>query len=66
MKIKINGKEQDLQDVETLEELVTQKKLIKNNIVMELNTRIIPKEQWPKVVLKKGDALEIISFVGGG
>ena len=66
MRIKINGCEQEIQGTQTLEELVEEKKLIKNNIVMELNREIIPKEQWPKTVLKKGDCLEIVSFVGGG
>ena len=66
MRIKINGSEQEINGIETLEELAAVKKLIKNNIVMELNREIIPKEQWPKTVLKKGDLLEIVSFVGGG
>ena len=66
MRIKINGTEQEIDGAETLEELAAMKKLIKNNIVMELNREIIPKEQWPKTALKKGDLLEIVSFVGGG
>ena len=66
MQIKINGCEQEIEGAETLEELAAMKKLIKNNIVMELNRKIIPKEQWPETVLKKGDLLEIVSFVGGG
>lgn len=66
MRIKINGCEQEIDGAKTLEELAAIKKLIKNNIVMELNREIIPKEQWLKTVLKKGDLLEIVSFVGGG
>ena len=66
MRIKINGQEQELKDASTLEILAKQKQLIKNNIVMELNGDIIPLEQWSETALKKGDVLEIISFVGGG
>ena len=66
MRIKINGQDQELKDASTLEILAKQKQLIKNNIVMEVNGNIIPLEQWPETALKKGDIIEIISFVGGG
>ena len=66
MQIKINGREEELKDASTLEILAEQKQLIKNNIVMEVNGNIIPLEQWPETALKKGDVIEIISFVGGG
>ena len=66
MQIKINGREEEFKDASTLEILAEQKQLIKNNIVMEVNGNIIPLEQWPETALKKGDIIEIISFVGGG
>lgn len=66
MKLKINGCEQEIQTAQTLEELIKEKKLITNHIVIELNARIIPREQWSETTLQKGDSLEIVSFVGGG
>lgn len=35
-------------------------------IAVECNGDIIPKADYAKVILKDGDSLEIVSFVGGG
>lgn len=35
-------------------------------IALELNGKIIPKDEFEKVVFKQGDKVEILSFVGGG
>ena len=66
MQIKINGREQEIEDIDTLETLAERKKLIKKNTVIELNGEIIPHTQWCEMTLKKGDLIEIVHFVGGG
>ncbi|MBP3290552.1 MAG: sulfur carrier protein ThiS [Alistipes sp.] len=33
---------------------------------MECNGNIIPKDLYQETVLKNGDSLEVVSFVGGG
>ena len=35
-------------------------------IAVELNEVIIPKDDYPQTVLKGGDVLEIVQFMGGG
>ncbi len=35
-------------------------------IAVELNEEILPKAQYDSCILKDGDVLEIVSFVGGG
>lgn len=35
-------------------------------IALELNGKIIPKDEFEKVIFKQGDKVEILSFVGGG
>ncbi len=35
-------------------------------VAVELNGEIIPKAQYTDIVLKDGDSVEIVSFVGGG
>ena len=35
-------------------------------IVVECNGSIIPKAQYEEKILKDGDSLEIVTFVGGG
>lgn len=35
-------------------------------IALELNGRIISKDEFSNIVFKQGDKVEILSFVGGG
>ncbi|MBU1083880.1 MAG: sulfur carrier protein ThiS [Candidatus Omnitrophica bacterium] len=66
MKIHINGKEEVIEDIKNLTDLIGSKKLKANNIVIEYNLKVVPREQWDRVALSEGDRLEIVSFVGGG
>ena len=50
----------------TLLELVQEKQLAPERVVLELNGAIIKRPQWSEMVLQEGDALEIVCFVGGG
>ena len=69
MKIKVNGKEKNI-------ELENEKALLSstlkclgyksNTIVVEVNNLIINSTKWEDEVLKEGDRLEIVSIVGGG
>jgi sulfur carrier protein len=33
---------------------------------VELNLEIVPKSQYDSTILKDGDSVEVVSFVGGG
>ena len=69
MKIKVNGKEKNI-------ELENKKFLLSstiellgyspNTIVVEVNDLIINSTKWKDKILKEGDRLEIVSIVGGG
>lgn len=50
----------------TLLELVQEKQLAPERVVLELNGAIIKRPQWSERALQEGDALEIVCFVGGG
>ncbi len=66
MKIFLNGKEEFLNQPQTIEELRLAKRWEPARIVVELNLEIIAKEEWTLIVLKENDQLEVLSFVGGG
>ncbi|MBU1043303.1 MAG: thiamine phosphate synthase [Candidatus Omnitrophica bacterium] len=66
MQLRINGKPQEIKDNFTLETLISDKGLNPSSIVVEYNAQIMPKQKWAEVILKQGDIIEIISFVGGG
>ncbi len=66
MQIKINGKIADVPENNTLMDLITLKKLNPSAIVVEHNRTIVPAPEWPATVLQLDDAVEILTFVGGG
>ncbi len=63
--VKVNGKPFDIAGKTISEYLSTTTYDIKR-IATELNGEIIPKAIYTEVVLKDGDSIEIVSFVGGG
>ena len=69
MKIKINGKEKNI-DFENDNALLSRTLELlgyrRNTVVVELNDLIINSLKWENVILKEGDRLEIVSIVGGG
>ncbi|PKN08628.1 MAG: thiamine biosynthesis protein ThiS [Deltaproteobacteria bacterium HGW-Deltaproteobacteria-7] len=66
MRIRINGTPAAIEGAVNLEQLIVGKGLIPERVVVELNLRIIPRNQWRTVLLNDDDAIEIVSFVGGG
>lgn len=66
MRVKINGNDVSVGVEKTLEELILEKGLHPERIVVEHNLRIVPREEWPKTALNNNDTVEIVSFVGGG
>ena len=66
MKVRINGKEQDISGSKNLSELIEKKGLTGKAVVIEHNYNIIPKEKWRETILDESDNIEIVSFVGGG
>lgn len=63
--VKINGIEENA-DGMTVSEYLDNSEFDKRIIVVELNGEIIPKSKYAETVLKDGDCVEVVSFVGGG
>lgn len=67
MKVRINGVEEVIcAKTMTLQELVISRGLSPAKVVIEVNLRIISRDEWPQISLQDKDSIEIISFVGGG
>ncbi len=62
----LNGKQTSIEKPLSLDALVVVQGLCPDKIVVEHNFSIIAREDWPKIMLKDQDTVEIISFVGGG
>ena len=63
--VKINGTELDIVGKTVAEYLATTNYDMKR-IATEINGEIVPKAQYAQTVLKDGDNVEVVSFVGGG
>ncbi len=63
--VKVNGEQRDIAGKTIAEYLATTNYDMKR-IATELNGDIVPKALYAETVLKDGDSIEIVSFVGGG
>lgn len=66
MEIMVNGEKVSCQEGISVEELVVQRGHDIRQIAVEWNEKIISKEAYGNTVLKEGDVVEIVTFMGGG
>lgn len=62
----VNGTEKELPGVFSVKEYLEQNGYVISQIAVELNEEILPKTEYVSTVLKDGDVMEIVSFMGGG
>ena len=65
MMVKVNGTELDIAG-KTVTEYLATTSYDSGRIAVERNGDIVFKSQYEVTVLRDGDSLEIVSFVGGG
>ena len=65
MDLKVNGEMRNT-DISSLYNLVVDMGLDPSRVAVELNGSIVPRADFKNTVLKNGDSLEIVHFVGGG
>ncbi|HJX10124.1 MAG TPA: sulfur carrier protein ThiS [Candidatus Binatia bacterium] len=66
MKIRLNGEEKEIADGLSVAQLLEELQIRSGRVVVELNRDIVSREAHGSTLLKGGDALEIVHFVGGG
>ena len=64
--ITINGQALENQEGATLLELLEAQGYRLGVIAVEYNGKILKKEDYSEILLRDGDKLEVVSFVGGG
>lgn len=64
--ILLNGSKHDLDSGMTIGQLLQQLQLQPEQVVLELNRTILSNAEDADTILRAGDCLEIIQFVGGG
>jgi len=66
MNIIINGMSQQHSSIKNLSDIVSKLCKEPKHVITELNGTIISSDQWASTILQEGDALELVTFVGGG
>lgn len=64
--ITVNGKQIRLTSEMSVADYLEQNNYQINRIAVEMNEEILPKYSYSETMLKDGDRLEIVTFVGGG
>lgn len=64
--ITVNGKQISLTSKMSVADYLEQNDYQIKRIAVELNEEILPKYSYSDTMLKDGDRLEVVTFVGGG
>ena len=65
MKIILNGDEREMAEGTTITSLLDELKLTPDKVAVELNRRLLRSDKYNSS-LTAGDAVEVVTFVGGG
>ena len=65
MRVKINGKPEEVQEVTVLG-LLKSKNVDLRMVAVEVNSKMVERDQYETTALKEGDAVEFLYFMGGG
>lgn len=66
MQIKVNGELRELSEGSTMLDLIHSLGLEEKVMASALNMEIVRQDNWNSAVLKEGDTIELLDFVGGG
>jgi sulfur carrier protein len=64
--IQLNGDSHRIEGDAGLLALIEKLKLRSGRVAVEINRVVVPKAEWEKAILRPGDSVEIVNFVGGG
>jgi len=66
MKVILNGKEQELPEGISIQDLMKRYQLRPEMTVVEINLEIIRRKEYENTVLKSDDKVEFVTMMGGG
>jgi sulfur carrier protein len=64
--ITLNGDSYPIDGDTPLTELLERLKMRRGRVAVEINREIVPKVNYDATIVRAGDSVEIINFVGGG
>lgn len=66
MHIKINGENKEVAEDQTIAGLLTSLELNPQQVAVEVNRDLVPREAHAEHTLSDGDQVEVVTLVGGG
>jgi thiamine biosynthesis protein ThiS len=64
--ITVNGQPRAVAENSCVSDLMAELALDARKVAVELNRTIVPRSEYAATTLRDGDAVEIVSFIGGG
>jgi sulfur carrier protein len=64
--ITLNGEPHALERETSVMQLVESLKVKLSRVAVELNRAVVPKSRYEDTIIRAGDVVEVINFVGGG
>ena len=66
MQVVINGRQEELDILVTMGDLLRSLELVPERVAVELNGELVKRDRYDTTRLADGDRIEIVTFVGGG
>ncbi|WP_457605615.1 sulfur carrier protein ThiS [Nitratifractor sp.] len=66
MEIVVNGEKREIAEESSLQELIDELKIGEKVMAAAVNMEIVKKDAWTSHLLREGDRVELLHFVGGG
>ncbi len=66
MRLNVNGETRDDLNAATVKELLEELEIPAGRVAVEVNLCVVKKSEYEKWILKEGDIVEVVNFVGGG
>jgi sulfur carrier protein len=66
MQVTLNGEKQELAEGTTVVDLLAKLALTQRRVAVEINRELVPRSLHAQRKISPGDAIEIVSLVGGG
>ncbi len=64
--LEVNGEAREVPEPNDLRSLIEHLSLSPERLAIELNGKVVRRADWPDTLLKNGDRIEVVHFVGGG
>lgn len=66
MQVTINGEREALEREMSVADLLADRRIESRRVAVEINEDIVPRKTYADTLVRDGDRIEIVTFVGGG